>query len=123
MHNIVINDVTYSNVGNIEEDIEYEYYYDVTALSGKKYQDVRYTKTNYVVSFFNLIDGVYKSLETMIRASAGTPIRCGIPTDEGFKYNEYYIKISNPGILKGYLNGVYYRTGLTLKLEAVNKDE
>lgn len=123
-HRIVINGVTYGNVGKIETEIEREYYHNVTSLSGRKYQDVRYTKENQKVQFFNLLNGVYTSLIDFVKAHKGTPINCGFPDDDnGFIFADYYISITKPSLMKGYLNGKYYKNGVELYFEAVNADE
>lgn len=123
VHKIVIDGVTYGNVGSIGQSITPEYYHNVTALSGKKYQEVRYTKTDYTVQFFNLIDGVYTSLRAFINANKGEAVTCGFPDDNnGFIYADYFLTIQSE-INKGYLNGKYFKNGLTVLFEAVNADE
>ena len=124
IHKVVINNVLYDNIGKIEVEREIEYYHNVTALDGTKYQDVRYTKTNYHSTPFNLLDGKYTTLRDYIKANEGTPITCGFPNDsDGFDYADYYISITKPSIMKGYLRNNYYKTGMELYFEAVNADE
>lgn len=123
IHRIKIDGVTYGNVGSITPSIEREYYYNVTALDGTKYQDVRYTKTNYTVQFFNLIDGVYTALRAFINDNKGVPIICGFPDDDdNLIEQEYYLTIQSE-INKGRLNGKYFKNGMTVLFEAVNADE
>lgn len=123
MQKIVIDGVTYSNVGNIVQDIEENLYHDVTALDGTTYKKTRYTKTNYTVSFFNLIDGVYSALKNTIVSKKDTPILCGIPIDDSFEfeYNKYYITIRSE-TFKGYLSTGQYKTGLTIELKKEKAD-
>lgn len=122
-HRVKIDGTIYGNVGSIEPDIEREYYHNVTALSGKKYQDVRYQKTNYKVQFFNLLDGVYIDLRAFINSVKGVSITCGFPNDtDGFKEAEYFLTIQSE-INKGYHNGNYFKNGMTVLFEAVNADE
>lgn len=123
MQKISIDGVVYSNVGNIEQDIEENLYHNVTALDGTTYKKTRYTKTNYRVSFFNLIDGVYTALKAVIKANKDTPILCGIPIDNSFdfEYNKYYITITSE-TFKGYLPTGQYKTGLTIELKKEKAD-
>lgn len=123
VHKVKINGTVYNNVGNIDYEPIPEYYYNLTALSGKTYQDVRYTKTNYTVQFFNLLDGVYTSLRSFIKSKKGIAVTCGFPDDSnGFIEADYYMTIKSE-INKGYLNGNYFKNGMTVYFEAVNADE
>lgn len=117
VHKIKINGVTYGNVGTITPEIETEYYHNVTSLSGVKYQSVRYTKTNYTVQFFNLADGVYTSLRSLIKSRKGLATLCGFPNDStGFDETTYYMTIQSE-TNKGYHNGQYFKNGLTVLFE------
>lgn len=123
---IKIGGVVYGNVGDIDTDRDYEYVYKVRTLDGILHEKIRYTTTVHTVQFFNLLDGVYDSLKSFVKANKGVAIECGIPTDNGtendFENALYYITIKSE-INKGYHNGVYFRNGLTLELEAVSPDE
>ena len=124
MQRIVINGNVYSNVSSITPNVEYSYYHDIEALDGTVYQKVRYTKTNYTVVFFNMLDGAYINLRDLIKRSKGVPIEVGIPNDnDGYDYAMYYIRITEER-LKGYLmTGNQYKTGLVLELKRVAADE
>jgi hypothetical protein len=122
VHKVKINGVIYGNVGSITPEIQTEYYHNVTALDGTKYQQVRYKKTNYKVQFFNVLDGVYVALRKYINRNKGKAILCGFPNDsDGFVEKEYYMTIQSE-INKGYLNNEYFKNGLTVYFEAVNAD-
>lgn len=124
IHKIIIDGVAYGNVGNIDMQQDIEYYHNVTALDGTKYQSIRYTKTNYTATFFNLLDGVYTSLREYIKSHKGVAVTCGFPDDSnGFNYANYYLTITSPDKMKGYLNGNYFKNGMTVLFEAVNADE
>lgn len=123
IHRVVINGVTYGNVGSIETDTTPVYYHKVETLDGKTHQKVRYFKTISTVTFFNLLDGVYTGLRAYIKANQDEAITCGFPDDEdGFIYDDYYLTITSEKN-KGYLNGDYFRNGLTVTFEKVNADE
>ena len=124
MQKIVIDGVTYSNVGNIEPEIETEYYYDVTTLNGKHHQKIRYQRTNFSVNFFNLIDGVYSALKAKIKQNRNVALSVGIPADDSndFDYDDYYVEITGE-TFKGYLSNGQYKTNLTIKLTKEMADE
>lgn len=124
-HKVVIAGTTYGNVGSIEPDRVVEYYHNVTALSGKQYKDIRYTKTNYTLTFFNLMNGVYESLVSAVKyfEANNSKVTCGIPIGEDtYEYKQYYLSIAEPSKMKGYHRGTYYKTGLKVLLEAVEAD-
>ena len=121
MHKIKVSGVLYDNIGTIVPEIEYEYWYDVTTRSGKKEQKVKYTKTNYTVTFFNALDGKYTTLRNHIKERNGVPSTCGFPNDtgrlDGFDYAEYIMTIQSE-VNKGYLhNGTYYKNAMVVRFE------
>lgn len=112
----------YGNVSSIDPSIETEYYHNVTSLSGKKYQAIRYTKTNYTVVFFNLLTPTYVNLRNYIKSHKGQAIVCGFPNDNGeFEEKEYFLTITAE-TNKGFINNKYLKNGLTVLFEAVNAD-
>jgi hypothetical protein len=121
IHPVYINGIKYGNVASITPEIVNEYYYNVTTRDGVTHQKILYSKTNYKIQFFNLLDGVYYSLREYLKANNGVPIRVGIPTDtndlsEAWNYADYYITITDE-MMKGTLNGRYFKNGLTVLLE------
>lgn len=126
---VKISGVVYGNVGDVKTEKEPVYYHKVRTLNGKLHEEIRYTLTHHTVQFFNLIDGVYDSLKDFIKSNEGFEIECGFPIDNGsvnsdtdFDNGLYKLSIMDE-IDKGYLNGVYFRNGLTVRFEAVNPDE
>lgn len=126
---VKIGGVVYGNVGDVKTEKENVYYHQVRTLDGILHEKIRYSLTHHTVQFFNLIDGVYDSLKAYIKANKDVPVECGFPIDNGdedddtdFDVAEYKLTITDE-IDKGYLNGEYFRNGLTVRFEAVRPDE
>ena len=110
--------IEYDNVASITPQITTEYYHNVTSLSGIKYQDVRYKKTDYQIVFYDPLDGdKYENLKQFIRDARNTPVKCYLPHRLGYVYANFYLTIIDENF-KGFIsNGRYYKTGLTVLFE------
>lgn len=114
----------FENVGEIETTLIHVPYHDVVTLDGVRHIKNRYTRTDHTVTFFNLLNGDFEHIISLVKSRNSTPVRVGFPDNaDGFVYADYTLKIVAAPINKGYLRGNYYRNGVKIAFEAVNPDE
>ena len=119
---IKINGVEYTNIASCVPKVEYEYYYDVQTMDGKRHRDVKGKRTNYDITFYNKDFSEYDNLKSMLSSLKTVVLEVPNSTNKTI-IGEYYVEISGD-TLKGKLNDSdYYNTGLSVSFERVGFDE
>ena len=119
---IKINGVEYTNIASCEPDVEYDFYYDVQTMDGKRHRDIKGKRTNYDVVFYNKGSAEYDGLKQLLFTSKSVILE--VPNGAESTISGEYLVIVNGDNLKGKLwSGEYYNTGLSVTFEKVGYDE
>lgn len=118
---IKINDVEYTNIASCEPNVEYDFYYDVQTMDGKRHRNIKGKRTNYEVVFYNKGSAEYDTLKQLLFSSQSVILE--VPNGAESMINGEYLVIVNGDNLKGKLwSGEYYNTGLSVTFEKVEYD-
>lgn len=122
MISIKINGIEYENVASCEPEVEYDYYYDITTMDGKRHRDIKGKRTNYEIEFYNNDFSVYDALKRTL-LSANTVV-LEIPNGlESTISGEYMVEVKGDEVRGKMWNGKYYNTALAVFFERVGYDE
>lgn len=118
---IKINGVEYRNIASVEPSVEYDLYYDVQTMDGRRHRDTKGKRTNYDVVFYNGNFAQYDALKAFLLSAETVTLE--VPNGETSVISGEYLVTVDSDILKGKLwSGVYYNTALSVKFERVGYD-
>lgn len=118
---IKINGVEYSNIASVSPSVEYDFYYDVQTMDGKRHRDTKGKRTNYDVVFYNGNFAQYDALKAFLLSAEAVTLE--IPNGETSVITGDFLVTVNADNLKGKLwNGAYYNTALSVTFEKVGYD-
>ena len=119
---IKINGVEYTNIASCKPDVEYDFYYDVQTMDGKRHRDIKGKRTNYDIVFYNKGSAEYDELKQLLFGAKSVILE--VPNGAESTISGEYLVIVNGDNLKGKLwSGEYYNTGLSVTFEKVGYDE